>query len=340
MIECNRLSRSFRVYEKKPGLKGSLAQFFHRDYRVSHAVDGFDLNIAQGEFVGLLGPNGAGKTTLMKMLTGIIVPSSGRATVAGHEPHRREIQFRKQIALVMGQKSQLWWDIPAMDSFLLLQRYYEIAEDDFRRRLGELSELLGVSKLLHVHIRKLSLGERMKMELMACILHDPQVIFLDEPTIGLDVIAQKNIREFLASYQKKKNVTVVLTSHYMADVQSLCSRIVLILAGRKRFDGPISEFEGILGREKSISLRFERPQDPQDQAWNGMDPAWSNGNTQVDIRLPEARMRTTLAELLVKYPVVDVVSEKMAVERVMETLLKSPELIPVLPQTDGARSDT
>lgn len=327
MIECDNLSRSFRIFEKKPGISGSIAQFFKRNYRDSVAVDQFDLKVEQGEFVGLLGPNGAGKTTLMKMLIGIIVPSSGHAWVAGHEPHKREISFRKKIALVMGQKSQLWWDIPAMDSFLLLQRYYEIPDRDFRHRLGELSELLDVKKLLNVHIRKLSLGERMKMELMACILHSPQVIFLDEPTIGLDVIAQKNIREFLATYQRQHNVTVILTSHYMADVQSLCSRIVLILAGKKRFDGPIGDFEGILGREKSISLRFDKPQNPEDPTFAGMHPEWSNGNLEVGLRIPEDQMRTTLADLLIKFPVVDVVSEKMAVERVMETLIKRLELI-------------
>ncbi len=328
MIACRNLSKSFRIFEKKPGLSGSLRQLFKREYRSSHAVDSFNLEIGKGEFVGLLGPNGAGKTTLMKMLTGIIVPTSGEALVAGHQPSKREIPFRKKIALVMGQKSQLWWDIPAMDSFLLLQRYYEIEEKAFRKRLGDLSELLGVTNLLNVHIRKLSLGERMKMELMACILHEPDVVFLDEPTIGLDVIAQKNIREFLGSYQKQKNITVVLTSHYMADVQSLCNRIVLILDGKKRFDGSRSEFEDILGREKSISLRFEHAPNIDDHAWSKMDPKWSNNNFQVELRIPEATMRQTLADILLRFPVIDVVSEKMAVERVMETLLKRPELIP------------
>jgi ABC-2 type transport system ATP-binding protein len=321
MIEASQLTKNFRIYSKSPGILGSLKSFVRREYRLTQAVSDFELKIEAGEFVGLLGPNGAGKTTLMKMFTGIIVPSTGTLRVAGFTPSRREIAFRQNIALVMGQKSQLWWDIPAMDSLILLQRYYDIADAKFRQRVGELSELLGVKDQLQVHVRKLSLGERMKMELMASLLHDPKVIFLDEPTIGLDVVAQKNIRHFLLEYQRKNGTTIILTSHYMADVAALCSRIVLILGGRKHFDGPIREFEGILGNEKSLSLRFSQVVDRQDPVWTALDPQWSEDQLGVELRIPEAKLRETAASILNRFPVVDLSSEKIPIERVMETLL-------------------
>ena len=326
MIKAEGLTKNFRTYVKRAGFAGSVKSFFKREYRHNAAVDHFDLHIEPGEFVGLLGPNGAGKTTLMKMFTGIIVPSEGQLSVGGYEPFRREIAFRKDIALVMGQKSQLWWDIPAMDSFLLLQRYYEIEGSSFKRRLNELAELLGVTDLLEVHVRKLSLGERMKMELMASLLHEPSVIFLDEPTIGLDLVAQRNIRQFLAQYQKERGTTIILTSHYMADVEALCDRIVLILGGKKRYDGPLTEFEQILGREKFVNIRFDGDVDRQDPIWEPLFPNWHDNS--VDLRIADDKLRTTSIEILTKYPVVDFSTEKMPVERVMETLITRPELIP------------
>ena len=214
------------------------------------AVKPFNLNIGQGEIIGLLGPNGAGKTTLMKMFTGIIVPSQGELKVLGHTPSERLSLLEKKIALVMGQKSQLWWDIPAMDSFLLLQRFYEIEEPQFQNRIKMMSELLDVVDLLHIHVRKLSLGERMKMELMASLIHSPEIIFLDEPTIGLDLISQENIRNFIKDYHQKNKCTIIVTSHYMADVQALCDRLVLIFDGEKTFDGHFPSLKQFLGKKK------------------------------------------------------------------------------------------
>src|SRR5690606_35893830 len=202
------------------------------------------------------GPNGAGKTTLMKMFTGIVVPSHGELQVLGYRPFDREKDFRKRIALVMGQKSQLWWDIPAMDSLLLIKAYYEIPNDAFNERVEEMASLLGVKELLHVHVRKLSLGERMKLELMASLMHRPDILFLDEPTIGLDLVAQDAIRSFIKSYHERYKPTVILTSHYMQDVQALCSRLVLIMDGKKTFDGAIKDFEKILGSDKTVTFTF------------------------------------------------------------------------------------
>ncbi len=327
-IECRQLAKNFRTYLKKPGFWGSLRSFAKREYRINPAVSSFDLVLQKGEFVGLLGPNGAGKTTLIKMLTGIIMPSGGEARVLGYEPFRRHRSFRKRIALVMGQKSQLWWDIPAMDSLLLLQKYYEVQEAPFRRRVSELSELLGVRDQLEVHVRKLSLGERMKMELMACLLHEPDVIFLDEPTIGLDLVAQENIRTFLARYQQRRGTTIVLTSHYMADVEALCERIVLILEGRKRFDGSKSEFEGLLGKEKFVTFRFKEPPDQSNALWSSLDAHWQEGGTKVELRIAEEELRSATIEILTRFPVVDFQTEKLPVERVMGTLLHRPELLP------------
>jgi ABC-2 type transport system ATP-binding protein len=301
---------------------------------MNHAVQDFSVEIDQGEIIGLLGPNGAGKTTLMKMFTGIIVPSEGEINVLGFKPCERKMNFRKQIALVMGQKSQLWWDIPAMDSFLLLQRYYEINNKDFAERIQELSELLQVTNLLEIHVRKLSLGERMKMELMASLLHRPKIIFLDEPTIGLDVVAQKNVRAFLKNYHQQFRPTIILTSHYMADVAALCSRILLILGGEKRFDDSLNSFEATLGREKSVTFFFAESQIPEDTFWLPYPTDWNQANTQVELRIPEKMMAKVSRDILGKFPVIDFATQKLPIENVMETLLHNPALLETNPHED------
>lgn len=327
-IASEGLSKDFLTYHKEPGLKGSIKSFFARQSQRKPAVIDFNLEIKPGEIIGLLGPNGAGKTTLMKMFTGIIVPSNGTLKVVNHIPHKRDITFRKKIALVMGQKSQLWWDIPAMDSFLLLQRYYEIEHTAFKQRLSDLSDLLGVSQLMNVHVRKLSLGERMKMEIMASLLHQPEIVFLDEPTIGLDLVAQKNIRNFILNWQKQYGTTVILTSHYMADVAALCRRIVLLLEGKKRFDGDIKAFESVLGRQKYVSVNFETAVNPELPLWQNLDPTWNDSFSQVDLRIPETSLREISIEILKEFPVIEFSMEKLPIERVMNELLTNPHLIP------------
>lgn len=327
MIECSSLSKEFHSFKKQPGIIGTLKSFYHRQYDVKLALNNFNLKIDRGEFIGILGPNGAGKTTLMKILSGIIVPTSGQAQILGFNPSERKIEFRKKIALVMGQKSQLWWDIPAMDSFQLLQKYYEIPAEKFNHRLKELSKMLEVEHVLHIHIRKLSLGERMKLELIACLLHDPSVIFLDEPTIGLDLVSQKNIRNFLLKYQKENSTTILLTSHYMVDVEALCSRIVLIFDGQKRYDGSILDFSKILGRDKFVTFIFEHPVDISDPFWNSLDTSWSNGGKQVELRISENELRKISSLIINKFEVIDFFTEKMPIERVMNTILTNPHLL-------------
>lgn len=327
MIRTNKLTKSFKSYKKKPGFMGSVESLYKRDYILKSAVDSFDLDIPKGQILGLLGPNGAGKTTLMKMFTGIIVPSNGDIEVLGHRPSEREKSFRRKIALVMGQKSQLWWDIPAMDSFLLLQKYYEISKSEFDKKIEHMSSILDVKELLHVHVRKLSLGERMKMELMASLLHSPEVIFLDEPTIGLDLVAQESIRKFIKDYHLKNNCTIILTSHYMADVQELCSRIVLILAGKKAYDGTISQFENILGNEKRVSFHFKKSVNKNHSLFTGYRPEWSLSDLKVELLIPQEELRESSSKIIKEFDVVDFNTEILPIEKVMKTLMENPEIL-------------
>ena len=327
ILRADALTKTFTSYKKQPGLAGSIKSLFKREYQQKVAVDSFSMEVQRGEIVGLLGPNGAGKTTLMKMFTGIIVPTSGSLHILDRNPWQREKHFRKKIALVMGQKSQLWWDIPAMDSFELLQKYYEIPRSDYNHRIQQMSQDLEVEPMLHVHVRKLSLGERMKMELMASLLHNPDIIFLDEPTIGLDLVAQEKIREFIKNYRKQTNCSVIITSHYMANVEELCQRLVLIFDGKNRFDGPLYRFSNIFGNEKKVSFRFSMPITDPPSWLEQLDPHWNEDKTFVELRIAEDDLRQNTMEILKLFPVVEFNTEKMPIERIMKTVIKNPELL-------------
>jgi len=236
LIYTKNLTKKFRRFEKDPGLKNSIKSLFQRKFIEKTAVDSFNLSIEQGEFVGLIGPNGAGKTTLVKMLTGIIAPTSGEVSVLGYYPNKLENAFKKQYAVVMGQKSQLIFDLTAADTFLLFKEMYEIPNEVYRRNLELFTDLFNAKEYLNMQVRTLSLGERMKMELVTALLHNPKVLFLDEPTIGLDAPAQRQIRAFLKEVNQRNGTTILLTSHYMEDVRSLCPRSVVIGGGRKVYD--------------------------------------------------------------------------------------------------------
>ena len=264
LIEIQDLRKAYRVYQKKEGLMASMRGLFRREYREIEAVRGINLSVGKGEFVAFLGPNGAGKTTTLKLLSGVISPTSGTATVMGHVPWLRENAYRRQFALVMGQKNQLWWDLPAQESFRLHQQIYNIDSNDFDRTRDEITELLGVTQLLAQPVRELSLGERMKMELIAALLHTPKVLFLDEPTIGLDVVAQHTIQEFLKEYQRKHETTILLTSHYMKDVAALCQRVVIIANGLIRYDGSLSGIVDRFSGSKIVTLQFATDDLPED----------------------------------------------------------------------------
>lgn len=257
MIEVENLVKSFSVSQKQPGLIGSIKSLVSRKFMTKEALKGVNLRIDAGEIVGLVGANGAGKTTLVKILSGIVHPTSGSAKVLGFTPWERKTEFKKQIALLMGQKAQLWWDLPAADCFLLLREIYQVPRQEFQKSLNELVDTLQVGNELNTPIRRLSLGERMKMELIASLVHRPSVVFLDEPTIGLDMSAQRAIRNFLLDYQKRHQPAMILTSHYMEDISTLCKRIVIIRDGQFVFDGPLAQIQNTHARNKTIVAQLD-----------------------------------------------------------------------------------
>ncbi|MDZ4814742.1 MAG: ATP-binding cassette domain-containing protein [Verrucomicrobiota bacterium] len=257
IIDVNNLTKVYRTYKKKPGLGGALRGLVKRDYISTRAADSISFSIQEGELVGFLGPNGAGKTTVLKMLSGLLFPTSGSATVLGHTPWKRENAFKKHFALIMGQKNALWWDLPAEESLDLSRVIYGVQEDVFRKRLDELTQLLDVHDKLNVMVRELSLGERMKFELINALIHSPKVLFLDEPTIGLDVTSQKKVRDFLKQYTKEKKITSILTSHYMQDIQELCERVIIIDHGQMMYDGKLANVMAKFADYKMITLQCE-----------------------------------------------------------------------------------
>ncbi len=315
IIEIKDLAKSYRVYRKSEGLRASLSGLFRRTYDEVRAVRGIDLTVETGEFVAFLGPNGAGKTTTLKLLSGVLTPTRGTARVMGHIPWKRENAYRRRFALVMGQKNQLWWDLPAQESFRLHQQIYRIDPDDFRRRLDELCDLLDVADLLGQPVRELSLGERMKMELIAALLHSPEVLFLDEPTIGLDVVAQHNVQQFLKYYQQKRKITILLTSHYMKDVAALCRRVVIIAKGSIKHDGSLSDIIDRFSGHKIVTLQF---------AENGMPDDLARYGEVVSIQTPKAQLRIArpvvaeaVSAILDRHTVVDVSVEEPPLEEVI-----------------------
>lgn len=257
VIQLQNLSKTYRTFHNRSGFIGGVRDFFRRDYKEILAVNDLNLTIHRGEFVGLLGENGAGKTTAIKMMTGILHPSQGSIEVMGFRPVERKKKFLKSISFVMGNRSQLIWDLPAIDGFVYQQKVYEIPEDRFRKQLGRLVDLFGVQQMLNVQVRRLSLGQRMKMEIINSLLNEPEVIFLDEPTIGLDLMSQKYIRAFLKEYNRETNATILLTSHYMEDIKSTCSRVVIMNKGNKIFDDTISKLTKIYGKELIVKLLFD-----------------------------------------------------------------------------------
>ncbi len=258
-IELRGLTKIFRTYRKEKGVLGAVKGLFRREYQETRAVDGIGFSIAEGEFVGFLGPNGAGKTTTLKMLSGLLHPTGGQASVLGFVPWERKDAMKRQMSLLMGQKNALWWDLPARESLELNRAIYDIPRADFDRSVGELTEMLDVREQLDVMVRELSLGQRMKMELIAALLHRPKVLFLDEPTIGLDVVSQKTVREFLKEHNARSRTTIMLTSHYMQDIEALCERVILIDHGKVMFDGPLEQIVERFAGNKIVEAKFDAP---------------------------------------------------------------------------------
>jgi ABC-2 type transport system ATP-binding protein len=256
MIQARGLRKEFRIFKRREGVWGAVKDLFHRNYQTLSAVDGVNLTIEEGEFVGYIGPNGAGKSTTIKMMTGILVPTSGEITANGYSPYRDRTRYTKTIGVVFGQRTQLWWDIAVIESFKLLRRIYDVSDADFRNRLGMFKELLGLEELLHTPVRKLSLGQRMRCDIAAALLHYPRVLFLDEPTIGLDVVAKDSIREFLKEINRNLKTTILLTTHDLSDIEELCRRIVIIDHGKILYDGSLDGLRSRLGRFNQIRIQL------------------------------------------------------------------------------------
>jgi ABC-2 type transport system ATP-binding protein len=315
VIEAKALAKTYRVFQKKGGLLGAVRGLWRREYKEVRAVSDVSFSIARGEIVGFLGPNGAGKTTTLKMLSGVIYPTSGTAQVLGYVPWERRDAFRRRFALIMGQKNQLWWDLPAADSFQLHREIYSLAKPQFNRTLGELLALFGVQELTRQPVRELSLGERMKMELIAALLHEPELLLLDEPTIGLDVIAQASIQRCLREYNKQRNVTILLTSHYMRDVEALCSRVLIINHGRLTYDGDVAGITEQFGQAKLVKLHFPDDQVPGDLGQFG-EITHQEGPV-VDLKVDRQEVARSLEAILERYVVLDVSVQDPPLEQVI-----------------------
>jgi ABC-2 type transport system ATP-binding protein len=322
VIEVAGLAKEYRVFDKPEGLRASVRSLFHRTSRVVEALRGVDLAVGRGEFVALLGPNGAGKTTFLKLLSGIITPTRGTARVLGHVPWERADDFRRRFALVMGQRNQLWWDLPAAESFRLHQEIYRIDPARFARVRDELVDLLGVRRLVLQPVRELSLGERMKLELVAALLHEPEVLFLDEPTIGLDVVAQHTIHAFLRHVQAERRTTVILTTHYMKDVAALCERVVVITHGDILYDGSLADIVDRFTTHKIVTLDLEEPPSAERIARYGF-PCEVRG-PQVVLRIDRGRVAEALPEILRDEGVRDVSVEDVPLEEIVAELFRSP----------------
>jgi ABC-2 type transport system ATP-binding protein len=320
VIKTNNLSKQFRVYEKPAGLIGSFKSLFNNKFKDIHAVENINLEIHEGEIVGFLGPNGAGKTTTLKMLSGLLFPTNGNATVLGYVPWERPVEFRKAFSLVMGQKSQLWWDLPASDSFELHKEIYKIDPVKFKKNVGELTEIFQVANLLNKPVRELSLGERMKLELIASLLHDPKLLLLDEPTIGLDVVAQSAMHRCLYEFNQTRKITILLTSHYMRDVETLCSRILVISGGKMVYDGQLQGLKDEFGKEKLIKIQFKNL--VPDQVFSKFEHLEITGGI-VKLRVSKNDVPSVLAVVSQCEEVLDISIEDPPIEEVIEKLFVS-----------------
>ena len=316
-IEASGLTKVYRTYKKESGLRGALKGLFRRKYDETRAADGISFQIEEGELVGFLGPNGAGKTTVLKMLSGLLNPTSGEARVLGFVPWERRNEMKRQFALLMGQKNALWWDLPAQESLELNRAIYGIDRARFKKVVGGLSELLEVQDKMNVMVRELSLGERMKMELISALIHEPRVLFLDEPTIGLDVVSQKRVREFLRHYNREHKIVTMLTSHYMQDIEELCHRVIIIDHGKIFFDGPLSNIIDRFSGFKILSLTFA---DQAVRDFAAFGEVIEQTPASVQLKVPRAKVTETCRQLLENCQVTDINVQELPVEEVIRQL--------------------
>ncbi len=320
VIEVSRLTKTFRTYKKQPGFAGAVKGLFRRQYEQTIAVNDVCFTIETGELVGFLGPNGAGKTTTLKMLSGLLYPTGGTARVLGYVPWERHDGYRRQFALVLGQKNQLWWDLPARESLELNSKIYGIPPALFERTVAEMTELLAVKDKLNVSVRELSLGERMKMELIASLLHQPKVLFLDEPTIGLDVVSQKIVREFLRQYNARNKTTILLTSHYMTDIQELCDRVIIIDRGKIFFDGRLSEIVDRFANFKLVTIHCEGAEACATDSLARYGEVVEKAPGSIKLKVKRDRVIPACKALLDELPVKDIDIEEVPIEDVIRQI--------------------
>ncbi|MCX6780908.1 MAG: ABC transporter ATP-binding protein [Candidatus Magasanikbacteria bacterium] len=323
LIEVTNLTKTYEYYKKDAGLAATFKSLFHREKLFTNAVNDVSFSIEEGEFVGFLGPNGAGKTTTLKILSGILHPTSGDAHVLGFRPWERHAEFQKQFAIVMGQKNQLWWDLPAVDSFVLNKEIYEVSDHAYKLRLDELTDLLDISDIIDRPVRKLSLGQRMKAELIAALIHNPRVLFLDEPTIGLDVVSQQKIREFLKKYNEEKKTTIILTSHYMEDVTALTKRVIMIDHGKKMYDGPLADMMAKYVDHKILDVTFNKAVFKKDL--RPLGDIVEHEPHHVLLSVLKKDIPETAAAILKNFPVEDISISEESLESVVRKMFDRPK---------------
>ena len=325
LIQINNINKSFKLFKRDAGLRGSIKSFFNREYEYFTALKNINLQISEGEIIGILGENGAGKTTLIKLMVGLLYPDNGRIIIDNFNPWKRDHQFLKNISVVMGQKNQLWWDIPASESFLLNKHIYDLSEKKYKETLGELVEYLDVKDKINVQVRRLSLGERMKMEIIAALLHRPKIILLDEPTLGLYVISQSKIREFVKYNNKEHNTTFVITSHYTKDIQEMCQRVFVLNKGKSVYEG---DFNTLIKRiNPARKLIFEFIESPADEFISDLkkDFQFIIKDKLLTAILPEENLQTLLKELLNHYSSNNISFEDLPVDDNMRSFFKNPQ---------------
>tara|TARA_X000001036_G_scaffold170337_1_gene161151 strand:- start:3883 stop:4881 length:999 start_codon:yes stop_codon:yes gene_type:complete len=324
-IKVSNISKSFKTYNRKPGLKGALKSFFNRQYTDFHALKNIDLNIEEGEILGILGENGAGKTTLIKLMVGLLHPTSGTVNIKNYIPWNRDNDFLKMITVVMGQKNQLWWDIPASESFLLNKRIYQIDDNNYNQILNEMVELLDVKDKLHTQVRRLSLGERMKMEIIASLLHKPKIIMLDEPSLGLDVLSQAKIREFVKYYNEQYKATFIITSHYMNDIESMCKRVFVMNKGRGVYDGDFETLIKKINPTKKLIYTFENMPDEKTTLSLKNDFEIELDNNILVAQLNDNLLNKLLQKLFKISTAKSFLIEDLPVEETMRSFFEKPE---------------
>ena len=324
-IKISNLTKSFKMFKRSAGLKGAFKSFFNRQYTNFHALKNISIEINKGEIVGILGENGAGKTTLIKLMVGLLHPTNGEVIIDGYNPWKRNHDYLKNVAIVMGQKNQLWWDIPASESFLLNKHIYQIEDSKYNETLNELVDLLDVRDKLDVQVRRLSLGERMKMEIIASLLHRPSLVLLDEPTLGLDVISQSKIREFVRYYNSKYNATFIITSHYTKDIQEMCQRVLVLNNGSQIYDGLFNDLIKAINPERRLVFEFSEETD-----LNHIDSLDAEFEFQIQdniltAQLPESQLRELLSKLLEKFSPQSMSFEDLPVEETMRSFFQNPQ---------------